>query len=342
MTPDARSIKWFRDLARLETADPALLLSIPYLSAVAEKEAEERRRNRVSNAVKRIISAICGAIVAPFLLLITLAIPVLVNLWYSGSSTDFLDIIRWVMLMGVPVGIWWGARAGYDPTFTNFGNPITLLLYAISEGKAAFIVIALLAGSIYWYTDVDYKKRIGNRLSISDAKVSASLDPANGQQSVISNIFTAPRNGIAYRVNYSQAVVGETSFLIRLYRRVRGNQYRLIQSCTTRSAERVDWWTGCNLPNVDLEAGSYAFWIGANTFGVTRTAKTDFVVQKYEKALIENIQRKLSELGFDAGPVDGVYGRRTRAAIESYQKRNRMPIDGEVSETLARALGIIR
>jgi peptidoglycan hydrolase-like protein with peptidoglycan-binding domain len=32
---------------------------------------------------------------------------------------------------------------------------------------------------------------------------------------------------------------------------------------------------------------------------------------------VEKIQRKLKEAGYDPGPVDGVYGPRTRSALEA-------------------------
>ncbi|MCR9062217.1 MAG: serine protease [Rhodobacteraceae bacterium] len=45
-------------------------------------------------------------------------------------------------------------------------------------------------------------------------------------------------------------------------------------------------------------------------------------------------QLLLQALGFDLGKADGVYGEKTKAAVEAYQARNRMPIDGAITPIL--------
>jgi len=52
----------------------------------------------------------------------------------------------------------------------------------------------------------------------------------------------------------------------------------------------------------------------------------------------EEMQRLLNELGFDAGPVDGVPGSRTRAAIRDFQHANDLPADGYPSVPLLERL----
>jgi uncharacterized protein (TIGR02594 family) len=37
---------------------------------------------------------------------------------------------------------------------------------------------------------------------------------------------------------------------------------------------------------------------------------------------VKKVQRRLKELGFDPGKIDGVAGRRTKAAVEAFQKKN--------------------
>lgn len=46
------------------------------------------------------------------------------------------------------------------------------------------------------------------------------------------------------------------------------------------------------------------------------------------------VQMRLRALGFDAGPVDGIAGPRTVAAIEAFQSAERLPVDGELSRVL--------
>ncbi len=56
--------------------------------------------------------------------------------------------------------------------------------------------------------------------------------------------------------------------------------------------------------------------------------------------VVKQIQRALKAAGFDPGPIDGVYGGQTAAAVASYQAARRLIADGEVGPTTARSLGI--
>jgi len=49
---------------------------------------------------------------------------------------------------------------------------------------------------------------------------------------------------------------------------------------------------------------------------------------------IAAVQRALNDLGYSAGPVDGVMGIRTRSAIRAYQIDNGLPVSGEPSRSL--------
>ena len=50
------------------------------------------------------------------------------------------------------------------------------------------------------------------------------------------------------------------------------------------------------------------------------------------------VQRLLSELGYGPGPIDGLYGEKTRAAIKAYQRDAEFTVDGAVSDALLRSL----
>ena len=50
--------------------------------------------------------------------------------------------------------------------------------------------------------------------------------------------------------------------------------------------------------------------------------------------LVRDIQGSLQYLGFQPGPVDGIYGRRTAQAISAYEAQNGMPVTGQPSPPL--------
>ncbi|MEM1284307.1 MAG: lytic murein transglycosylase [Pseudomonadota bacterium] len=52
----------------------------------------------------------------------------------------------------------------------------------------------------------------------------------------------------------------------------------------------------------------------------------------------EEIQRRLTALGFDTDGVDGVIGTNSRAAISDYQRSRNLPVTGEPSQALLRSL----
>lgn len=65
--------------------------------------------------------------------------------------------------------------------------------------------------------------------------------------------------------------------------------------------------------------------VGAPLAPLTGSA---YQVAQYSNTVLE-LQRELNQLGFNAGPVDGVMGARTRSAIRAYQADNELLVDGQ-------------
>lgn len=57
---------------------------------------------------------------------------------------------------------------------------------------------------------------------------------------------------------------------------------------------------------------------------------------------IKEIQKKLSDIGYSVGTPDGLIGRRTQDAIESYKADNDLGNGSEINDDVLKALGIIR
>ncbi len=54
-----------------------------------------------------------------------------------------------------------------------------------------------------------------------------------------------------------------------------------------------------------------------------------------DRRLVAGTQSGLRDMGYDPGPVDGILGPRTRAAIRAYQKDHRLPVDDRPTSALA-------
>jgi TPR repeat protein len=57
-----------------------------------------------------------------------------------------------------------------------------------------------------------------------------------------------------------------------------------------------------------------------------------------QQDLVRDIQQRLAALGYEPGPVDGQFGRKTRAAIVDFQRRNGLEPDGRATAQLLEAL----
>ncbi len=64
--------------------------------------------------------------------------------------------------------------------------------------------------------------------------------------------------------------------------------------------------------------------------------------QRYgaRNAQVRCIQQTLDRRGIDPGPIDGIFGGRTRAAVITYQRRAGLHVDGVVGPQTGRSLGI--
>jgi hypothetical protein len=57
--------------------------------------------------------------------------------------------------------------------------------------------------------------------------------------------------------------------------------------------------------------------------------------------IISNVQSALQELGYYNGPIDGLIGDLTRAAIASFQRDNGLEVTGAIDEATLAALGLV-
>jgi peptidoglycan hydrolase-like protein with peptidoglycan-binding domain len=58
--------------------------------------------------------------------------------------------------------------------------------------------------------------------------------------------------------------------------------------------------------------------------------------------LIRDVQQKLHDLGFDAGPVNGEFGTKTQAALAQFQLAQTLPASGALDDATLKVLGVAR
>lgn len=60
----------------------------------------------------------------------------------------------------------------------------------------------------------------------------------------------------------------------------------------------------------------------------------------YNTSMVAAVQRRLGELGYYGGAVDGVVGPQTRGAIAAFESRNGLAVDGMINRPLLNSLGL--
>jgi hypothetical protein len=73
-------------------------------------------------------------------------------------------------------------------------------------------------------------------------------------------------------------------------------------------------------------------------YAPSASAASTTLAAKGYSLLIQDVQELLQATGHDPGPIDGYYGARTKAAVESFEKDAGWPPTGAVSEALRREL----
>jgi hypothetical protein len=100
------------------------------------------------------------------------------------------------------------------------------------------------------------------------------------------------------------------------------------------SVEGRRWHTGVLVPGIDVTMR-----------GAPVSPKRPALVLRVKSPmmkgeLVKDIQRRLRKLGFHSGPIDGVYGPQTAAAVQAFQMAKQLLPDGEVGKDTARSLGV--
>ena len=63
--------------------------------------------------------------------------------------------------------------------------------------------------------------------------------------------------------------------------------------------------------------------------------------QGYESEIVFQTQKNLQELGYNPGPLDGIWGRKTQSTLKKFQHDNGLSMTGKLDSKTKEKLGII-
>lgn len=72
-----------------------------------------------------------------------------------------------------------------------------------------------------------------------------------------------------------------------------------------------------------------------------RQTTSSVQTQALSPELVRNIQRSLNQRGYQAGPVDGVYGEATQQALGNFQRDQRLTASGQLDGQTLASLGVV-
>lgn len=64
------------------------------------------------------------------------------------------------------------------------------------------------------------------------------------------------------------------------------------------------------------------------------------VYENYPPHIVKKVQIDLNQMGYGSGPVDGVFGPKTRRALRAYQRAHDLPATGRLNIPTIRSLGL--
>ena len=84
----------------------------------------------------------------------------------------------------------------------------------------------------------------------------------------------------------------------------------------------------------------YSYWSGYPYSGYSNYYSYHTPTYGYNMSMVAAVQRRLGQLGYYHGAVDGVVGPRTRDAIAGFESRNGLAVDARISRPLLDRLGL--
>ena len=209
-----------------------------------------------------------------------------------------------------------------------------------------FVALLMVIGGLIWWFDIDIKGALStqtyNQKPAPTQNISTSKPEELTEPEKIAP-FTKPNSGKNRILS-----IGEIKWCLREKSQIqakRGLYKNKIVSDSNRSKFNT------LVKSYNSRCGEYKY-KGSNYEISVRQVKEDIKTidqrvsakkvvnkevkqkKKIPKALIKDVQKLLSQLGYKPGIADGKYGRKTGAAIKQFQQKAGLVVDGKVSDKL--------
>ena len=92
--------------------------------------------------------------------------------------------------------------------------------------------------------------------------------------------------------------------------------------------------------DVSNAIGKFLVDVSDDETSTSEASETPEMKKQKEEDIVTNVQRRLIELGYNPGVIDGCMGHKTTNAIREYQKDKHMYPSGDITQELLDSLGI--
>jgi len=230
---------------------------------------------------------------------------------------------KWILgIIGVAFVIWLINNEGQNNRTSSYNPPSTPQSYGYPQSSPA---PAVRAPSTAQSAGLQYTK------------------PSVGTNKVLSvpQIRWCIREGIRIEamrsVIDSNAEVGKFNRIVDDYNS-RCGSYRYRQGSQSRAERDVEPYRSQIVAEAIREARQSGSSYQPSYSSGSQGTSTSSASKKPSAQYTREAQQLLTDLGYDPGPIDGDYGRRTAAAVKAFQKAQGLTVDGWVSKSLLDSL----
>jgi serine/threonine protein kinase len=341
LSRDSYKCEWFQSLGGTSEASLPKLIRMVELGDLAATETRElrqqrrdqRKRDRRQFIINLYVGSI-GALTGSAFMMIGawLGLTIVAGLWsLSDDPPDFLtQMVELGTVIGGIVGAYRGAKNGVrHPAQARSRGRMIIVLTVIAY-------VGWQAGAVPWFEGKF--EGINTDFQVVDATPAVMLDRTAGKPVQRTTTFEQGHRNFAYSLTYRGAVPNKTDISIYLAQVSPTRSRSSMKTCNFKPSMESGW-VGCELSNSQLTPGTYVWLLNYKTpFRKMEAHQTTFTVTRAPDPLVLGIQEELKRLGYSIGITDGIYGPRTKRAIQQFQSKNRHTADGKVSQSLLNML----